>query len=264
MTDEIALLLPPSEGKAAGGDGPGWDPADGRFGALAPERLAVARLLAAHMAGPDDVVGKLLGVGGRHLERARAADAAVVGAPTLPARQRYEGVVHAHIGPETLDPVATARAVEEVVVVSGLLGLAGWDDPLPDYRLKMGARLGELGRLSRWWRPTIAEQLRPIVEERLVIDLLPGEHADAWEHDHPNRLRVRFEEVAASGRARRASGHAAKAVKGRLARHLLSRSGDPLDALADFAAEGWVFDEERSVLRAASRTAGDAVYVRNV
>lgn len=258
------ILLPPSEGMAEGGTGPGWDPAEGRFGALATERAAVARLLAAVMAGPAPATAKLLGVGGAHLARAVAANAAVVGAPTSPACERYRGVVHTHLDTASLSPSAADRAADELVVVSGLLGLVGWHDPVPDHRLKMGARLGELGRLSRWWRAPIRAQLDPLATDRPVVDLLPAEHADALEPAGPPRLRVRFTDAVPGGGTRRASGHAAKAVKGRLARHLVERSGDVAAALASFAAEGWTFDEAASDLDPGPSRGGDAVYVRSI
>lgn len=256
----VTILLPPSEGKAEGGGGPGWDPAGGRFGSLAPERLVVGRALAAAVQDPS--AAQLLGVGGTHLARAVAADLALLGAPTLPAHERYRGVVHTHLDPATLRPAAATRAAAEVVFVSGLLGLVGWSDPVPDYRIKMGARLPPLGRLSRWWRPAIAAQLRPLLGEHLVVDLLPTEHADAWDHDGPERLRVRFVDLTPSGGVRRASGHAAKAVKGRLARHLLSRRGDPRRSLAGFTADGWTFDATSSTLRPRTGRCGEAVFTR--
>ena len=87
----LTLLLPPSEGKAPGGaPGMPWQAASGRFAAeLGLRRAEVAAALA--VVGGGDA--RLLGVSGAHLERARTANAALVGAPTLPAGQRYTGVV---------------------------------------------------------------------------------------------------------------------------------------------------------------------------
>jgi hypothetical protein len=35
----------------------------------------------------------------------------------------------------------------------GLWGVVAPRDPIPDYKLKMGASIGRLGKLSTWWRP---------------------------------------------------------------------------------------------------------------
>ncbi|MCC5951888.1 MAG: peroxide stress protein YaaA [Acidimicrobiia bacterium] len=223
----LTILLPPSEGKTPGGDGPPWTPASGRYGrSLGEHRGQVA----AALAEADGGDAALLGAKGDLLERARAANRAVVGAPTLPAWRRYEGVVWEHLDLGSLSSEARATARRSVLVVSALTGVSGVADPLPDHRLKLSVRLGDLGRLDRWWRPVVSDTLDRALRGRLVIDLLPNEHRAAWEPD-PQRYdlrRVRFTDGSGA-----AIGHGAKAAKGLLARALLGAS-DP-EALLD----GW-------------------------
>ena len=232
-TRALAILLPPSEGKAAGGDGPGWVPASGRFAALGPQRTAVVKALAKAKGGDQ----KLLGVGGNHLARGRAANTALAkGAPTMPASARYTGVVYDHIDLASLRPSARKAATESIVVFSGLLGVCGIDDPIPDYRLKMGARLAPMGIMARWWKPTLSAALNEWLRGRVVIDLLPNDHATAWSPEPANyaaHVRVSFVEGSGSN-AGAVIGHDAKAAKGLLVRHLLERGGDAERALASF------------------------------
>ena len=55
---DVALLLPPSEGKAPGGGEPGWDPASGRFGAeLERPRRSIARALSRAKGGDARLLG---------------------------------------------------------------------------------------------------------------------------------------------------------------------------------------------------------------
>lgn len=229
-TVPFAILLPPSEGKAEGGDGPGWSTDDGAFGAtIAPQRAQVVAALA--RAGGGDQT--LLGVGGAHLTRAQSANVQLLGAPTLPAWRRYTGVVWDHLDVAGLPPGARARASASVVVLSGLLGLAALDDPVPDYRLKMGARLGTLGGLARWWREPLSATLNAWLAGRVVVDLLPHEHAAAWVPD-PARYRA-WHRVGFVERDGKVAGHDAKAAKGLLARHLLTSRAAPARALASFS-----------------------------
>jgi cytoplasmic iron level regulating protein YaaA (DUF328/UPF0246 family) len=223
----VAILLPPSEGKAEGGAAPKWRAESGRFGgALAAKR----RTLAAALAEANGGNAALLGVGGRHLERALIANRALVGAPTMPARARYVGVVHDHVGFADLPKGAAARAGESVVIVSGLLGLVALDDPIPDYRLKMGARLGSYGLLSNWWSRELSAVLNEWLQGRVVIDVLPAEHRAAWKPDPSLEVhQVRFVE-----RSGKVAGHDAKAAKGLLVRHLLTSRAAPSRALAGF------------------------------
>lgn len=225
-TTSLTVLLPPSEGKAPDGVDPGWSPDRGTFGeALAERRDEVVDALAAAGGGNQ----KLLGVGGAHLERAMQSNRVLLGAPTLPAWRRYTGVVWDHLDPATL----TAAQRRSIVVVSGLHGLARADDPVPDYRLKMGASLPPMGKLSTWWRPVLGPALASVTRRRTVVDLLPQEHRAAFTEDDREQFVV-IELVERSGAP---GGHAAKAAKGRLARHLLT-SGLPLDqALATWTDE---------------------------
>jgi uncharacterized protein len=231
------LLLPPSEGKAGGGDGPGWSTDDGVFGpALHEQRAWLVDALAD--AGGGDT--RLLGVSGPHLDRAQGANRSLLGAPTLPAWRRYTGVVWDHLDPASL----TAAQRRSIVVVSGLLGLARGDDPVPDYRLKMGAALPSTGTLSSWWRPTLTTELLRFSRRRFVVDLLPNEHRAALDIaalDRPKRV-SRWVSVVIRERDGGAGGHAAKAAKGELARHVLTHDGSPLDALHSWRHERFVLE----------------------
>jgi alkylated DNA nucleotide flippase Atl1 len=221
----LTILLPPSEGKAPGGGRTGWEVDSGRFGeALGPSRTAVARALA--RAGGGDA--RLLGVGGEALARSRAANVALVGAPTLPAWRRFTGVVWDHLDVGSLHGTARRRANRSVVVVSALAGLSALTDPLPDHRLKLSASLPPMGRLSTWWRDELSAELDRVLARRLVVDLLPQEHSAAWRGDPAGHDRRRVTFV---GRDGRIAGHTAKAAKGLLARALL-QSEDPADVLA--------------------------------
>jgi cytoplasmic iron level regulating protein YaaA (DUF328/UPF0246 family) len=220
--DVPILLLPPSEGKATGGAGPGWQPSSGSFGALAARRAEVVRALAAADGGDE----RLLGARGDTARRAAAANRRLLGAPTLPAWRRYTGVVWDHLDPATLPAAARRR----IVVVSGLLGLARGDDPVPEHRLKMGADLPPLGRLARWWHADLTAALTRRARGRTVVDLLTRELRAAWT---PSGVRgVAVDLVRPDGRP---GGHGAKAAKGRLARAVLT---DGLDALQHWDREG--------------------------
>ena len=226
---ELAVLLPPSEGKAAGGDGPAWTVDAGEFAALARQRRSVVAALTRARGGNE----RLLGVGGAHLDRARAANRELeAGPPSRPAAERYTGVVHGHLDLATLPTAARRRASASIIVLSGLLGAVGIDDPTPGYRLKMGAVLPPMGRLSRWWRPALSVALNERLTDRFVVDLLPQEHAAAWQPE-PGAFRA-VVKVSFVERDGKVAGHDAKAAKGLLVRHLVRSTGDPLRALERF------------------------------
>ena len=169
----LVILLPPSEGKAEGGSAPKWKATSGDFGkAFGTYRSQIATALE-ELGGGD---AKLLGVGGKHLARAQEINTSIIGAPTMAAHERYTGVVWDHLSPTTMSVKVRARATESIIVLSGLLGLVGFDDQIPDYKLKMGASFAPIGKLSTWWREPLSKVLNARLARHHVIDLLPNEH----------------------------------------------------------------------------------------
>jgi hypothetical protein len=229
-TGPFFLLIPPSEGKASGGrTGTSWDCESGAVGTLlADHRIIIARQLVTVKGGD----GILLGVKGHHLSRAQEANRTLVGAPTLPAWRRYTGVVWDHMNLESFPTSERTAALKRIFVPSGLAGLVRADDPLPDYRLKMGARLCPLGLMSAWWRDELTMALTSVLKGRTVIDLLPQEHRGAFQwNDIATAVRVDL--VSKTGGI--VGGHNAKAAKGLLAQHLLmSRGTDIAKILSGF------------------------------
>ncbi len=224
------ILLPPSEGKATGGEKKlKYASNSGVFGsALGEFRSEVADVLA-HLKGGD---GKLLGVKGDLLTRAQQANASLVGAPTLPAWQRYTGVVWDHLDLVSFSGPIRVAATKRIVVPSGFAGLVRADDPLPDYRLKMGARLAPIGLMSTWWRDDLTVALLGHTKKSPVIDLLPQEHRSAFDWSLVT-THVRVDLVSRTGGV--VGGHNAKAAKGLLAKHLLlSKESDIQRMVASF------------------------------
>ncbi len=226
------VLVPPSEGKSAGGTRRRTH--DTFADLLASPRDDVRRALQSELSSRDrDAWGRLLGAKGELLDRVLMANAAAScdEGPWLPAWRRFTGVVWTYLDPATLSPAERSR----VLVPSGLLGLSRGSDPVPDFRLGMKASLSGLGTLSTYWRPHVTTALTAISKGRPVVDFLPNEHAAALGPEivtSPMFVRVRF--LSADGVS--AAGHDAKAVKGVAIRVVLREGLDALRSL-DFA--GW-------------------------
>ena len=244
------ILLPPSEGKATGGDGPPWWP-----GAMAIDldarRERVMAALATAMRRSEAERGRLLGVKGATLATATAANRSVATSPTMPAIERYTGVLYDALDYRSLPAACRRRLDASVVIVSGLWGLGAPTDPIPDYKLKMGVTLGRLGALSRWWRDELSERLAEHATDRTVWNLLPNEHAAAWRA--PEGLRqwsVRFLEPGRDGSLIVAS-HRNKLLKGALVRFLVANPSAGVDELAEWKHPmGFRLDPSRDEVRA--------------
>ena len=242
------ILLPPSEGKAPGGDGPPW-----KRGSLSveldTERARVIHALAAAMKGNEASRTKLLDVKGKALAAATAADRAVAKTPTLPAIERYTGVLYDALDHRSLSATQRRRLDASVVIFSGLWGAIMPGDPIPDYKLKMGAALAPLGKLSTWWREPLSARLAELAAGRHVWNLLPNEHAAAW--DPPAGLEqwtVRFLER--RNGALTPVSHDNKSLKGALVRYLLANpSAEPADLAAWKHPAGYRLDRKRTERR---------------
>lgn len=215
MAVRTLILIPPSEGKAPGGDGPPW-----ATGTMAIEALD----------RPRRALGRALG----------AADPARR-APTLPAIERYTGVLYKELDAASLPAPARRRLERTVLIASGRWGLVAPGDPIPHYKLKMSANVAPLGKLSTWWRPEVTAALGPLVAKRLVWDLLPIEHAASVDWSalaHRERATVRF----VDSRGATVS-HWNKLLKGSLVRWLATTGATSIDALEAFDhPQGYVWD----------------------
>jgi cytoplasmic iron level regulating protein YaaA (DUF328/UPF0246 family) len=227
------ILLPPSEGKATEGEGPPWAPGTMALDLDDRRERVVAGLLSA-MRANETARAKLLGVKGAALAAATAANRAVREAPTMPAIERYTGVLYDALDAGSLTAVPRRRLDACVLILSGLWGAVTPRDPIPDYKLKMGASLARLGRLSAWWRADLSAAIAVRAEGRHVWNLLPNEHAAAWQApDGLAQWSVRFLEPGADG-ALVAASHRNKSLKGALVRHLLAHPRTTPATLADW------------------------------
>ncbi|MCH8910716.1 MAG: peroxide stress protein YaaA [Chloroflexi bacterium] len=252
MAGEPLILLPPSEGKASGGDGSPLDFGSLSFGPLNPTRVRMAKALVQLSQRPRSSK-KLLGVKGAALEKAMADNARLQIAPTLPAIERYTGVMYDAIHYRSLDGDAREAFGSTVIIMSGLFGMVRPFDMIPAYKLKMGARLLRNKTCAAVWKPLISKSLANVAQNGVIWDLLPNEHAAAWDPStvpYKTRFTVKFVERAASGQLKTVT-HLSKLLKGALVRHLVSNSAEAgtaesaLQLAAGFShPEGYKFDPD--------------------
>jgi len=223
MSPKLLILLPPSEGKASGGEGPPIDLDTLSFESLNKTRTPMVKSLG-QLSGKPRVAQKLLGVKGVALETARADNAGLLESPTLPAIERYTGVMYDSIDYKSLDADARERFGQSTIIMSGLFGIIRPYDMIPAYKLKMGAKLRLNKTCAAIWKPLISKTLATSVKSSVIWDLLPNEHSAAW---HPSlvacdvRFTVKFLETGRDGKLKTVS-HWSKALKGALVRHLVS------------------------------------------
>jgi len=212
---------------------------------LDESRREVMTALGRAMRGSAASRQKLLGVGKAAADTATQTNRTVGESPTMPAIARYTGVLYDALDAATLPAAARKRLEARVRIFSGLWGVVSPADLIPDYKLKMGASLPRLGKLSTWWRAEMGGLLDVTAQGRVVWDLRPNEHAAAWRiGDTPSRIiLVEFLEER-PGRGLVTVSHWNKLLKGILTRHLVSIGRPTVDSLADFEFDGFAWEPD--------------------
>jgi hypothetical protein len=249
MAAPFLILLPPSEGKAVGGDGPPLDLESLSFGELGSARTQMIKAVG-RLSEKPRVAQKTLGVKGVALEKARTDNSEVLGAPTMPAIERYTGVMYDSIDYASLDETAKEVFGENTVIMSGLFGAVRPFDMIPTYKLKMGATVRGKKSCATVWKPLITKSLAPVALGRIIWDLLPNEHNAAWDPSkvgYERRYTIKFLEADKDGQMKTVN-HWSKALKGALVRFLVANpdlagsAGSVIDLLKNFShPEGYEF-----------------------
>ncbi len=223
----MIVLLPPSETKHAGGNGPPLNLAALSYADLTQLRAALVDELVALAADPA-ASRRALGLSAKQdaeIER----NGALRVASTMPAIHRYTGVLYDALDFASLSGAAATRAKARLVIGSALFGLLRADDPIPAYRLSATSKLPARPTLSARWRPVLEPELARACAAELLVDLRSGSYAALGKV--PNAVHVEVLSERADG-TRTVVSHFNKAHKGRLARALATTRSEPGDAAA--------------------------------
>ena len=238
----MLVLLPPSEGKAAGRRGRPLDLEQLSFPELHGTRVAVLDALIDNSRGPDalDVLGAPKGAAD-----AVAGNLELRTAPAMRVSQLYTGVLYDALDLGSLDAAAKRRASRWLVVISALFGALRPTDRVPPYRLSMGVDLPGIGKLASMWQEPLARVLPAVAGDGVVVDLRSAAYVAAWRPtgDVAERT-VNVHVVRDEPGGRTAVSHMAKHTRGLVARYLLESGAGPAtpDDLAAALAERFVVD----------------------
>jgi uncharacterized protein len=207
----MLVLLPPSEGKSEPEAG---EPVD--LGSLAfAEQL-----------------------GERRERLLDAFDPGLRKAPAAPAAEVYTGVLFNRLKL----PGLPVKARRRVLIASALWGFVRPEDRIPYYKFPPKTRLDGIGPPAAYWRPALAEAM-PDKEGDLIVDMRSGAYSSFWKPKRATLLPARaFME---SNGQRKVVSHMAKAVRGDVARVLLTAKkapSNPESAVAVVEAAGFAVE----------------------
>ncbi|MCU1443368.1 MAG: hypothetical protein JWQ59_1518 [Cryobacterium sp.] len=223
----MLVLLPPSETKRDGGLGDPLNYGALGFPKLNARRRPLVRALRALARDPEATTAAL-GLGRTQLSEI-GRNRTVTVSPTMPAIDRYTGVLYDALDAASLGQQARESAGSHVVVHSALFGLIGALDLIPAYRMSHDSRLPGI-TLRKHWSDAISAALGtvsgPILDLRSEAYVALGPVPAAAESVF---LRVVTE--GADGQ-KRALNHFNKKSKGEFTRALVQRS-QPVETIAE-------------------------------
>jgi cytoplasmic iron level regulating protein YaaA (DUF328/UPF0246 family) len=230
----MKILLAPSETKREGGSR-SFDPCRLLFPELSPlRRELLERYRALLREGDPKGLHTLFGLK-REEEIARYASHDPLGAPVLPAVERYTGVAYDHLDYPSLPEKAREYVRQNVVIFSNLFGPVLAGDPLPDYRLKQGAPLGEIRTEGRY-REAATPLLEAWLEGEDLLDLRAGYYDKFYKPSLPYTS-LKFL------KGGKVVSHWAKAYRGLVLRHLALNGTESLEAFLALEIPGLTLEE---------------------
>ncbi|HEY1488851.1 MAG TPA: peroxide stress protein YaaA [Micromonosporaceae bacterium] len=222
----MLILLPPSEGKTAGGRGRPLDLANLSFPELAAARGRVLAALVEECRTDPVEAAMMLGLGPTQADEV-VRNSALPTAPTRPAIDLYTGVLYDALDFATLGSTGKSLLRRSAVIFSGLWGAVRLGDRIPAYRLSIGVNLPGLGGLGAYWRSEMSTSMAAAAGGGLVIDLRSGAYRTMWAPANVAGIRVLHERTAAGVTTRTVVSHFNKATKGRILRDLAQAGARP-------------------------------------
>lgn len=213
----MLILLPPSETKRPGGRGAPLDTRTLALPSLGPQREAVTDALVG-LSADEDEAARVLKLSER--QRGEIADnAALRSSPTMPAVDRYTGVLFDALDAPSLSAASRRWLGAHVLIQSAPFGPIRATDPIPAYRLAAGTALPGIPPLRRLWADSVTSALADLAPS-FVLDLRSEAYAALG--PVPAGVSSAYLRVVTSGAdgVTRALNHFNKHAKGELVRAL--------------------------------------------
>jgi uncharacterized protein len=197
------------------------------WAALDPAREQVIRALQEVSKEPEHAA-KALKLGKKSIQEA-AKNLELWTSATMPALERYTGVLYDALDYSTLSEDAIKRAGEKLFIQSALFGLVPALEGIPDYRLSAGSKLPGLN-LKNIWRNAHAAVWPRLQGE--VLDMRSESYVEL--NPVPDAIKSYFVEVIdqSSGRA---LNHFNKKAKGAFTRAALENQLERVEDVAKIA-----------------------------
>lgn len=251
MTNYI-ILLPPSEGKKKRGD----ESMPLRlvknfkqynyFKNLWIEREEIyGKLREAITKSSFKDLEKIFDLKGKNLQDVIEITSDLLNQETMPAIQRYNGVMFNAIDYINMNENKKKNFEESVIFIDGMFGLLKPLDLIPEYKLKITSKFLDIN-ITKFWQEKLKSILSGEFKEKLVVDILPESHKKViTKNEDYNIISIKFCEVKENKLIN--VGHDSKKLKGEIVNYLVEKENITREYIKEFKhTMGYKFSEKYS------------------
>jgi len=251
MTNYI-ILLPPSESKKTGGDE--TKPLrliknfkkDNYFETLWIEREEIyGKLRETISKSTHEELEKILDLKGKNLQNAIEINSDLLNKETMPAIERYDGVMFKAIEYNKLNEKQKENFNNSTIFIDGMFGLLRPQDKIPEYKLKINSKFSDID-ITKYWKQNLIGLFHSLFKEKIIIDILPETHRKVVTIPSDSKYyQIKFM-IEKNGKNVNV-GHDSKKLKGELIQYISNKEQITRKYLEEFKhKDGYIFNEKLS------------------
>lgn len=225
---DYTILLPPSEGKISGGDEnkpyrlvENLKKYNSFTSLINPRSHLYEQLLYAVNHYSWEEVEKIFEVKGKNLDYVIDIVQDMLNLPTMPAINRFSGVMFKAIDYDSMKEVQRNNFETKVLFVDGLFGVLRPQDYIPEYKLKITSKIGEIN-CTHYWQKELGGLFNYLFKDKVIIDMLPQTHRKVLSLPiNCTYFKIIFAKIK-DGKFKE-EGHNSKKLKGELIRYITQK-----------------------------------------
>ena len=261
------ILIPPSEGKNPTDDEQKFSLDNISFSSLNTKRSKLIDYLCENDLSIENY-SSIFNISSRNYEKINAINSNIKYSRVLSTIDRYTGVLYDYLDYSNLDEIVKFNFNNSVIIFSGLFGLLRPEDKIPNYKLKMGTKLIDNEKLSRYWNDDITRVLKNLLNDQIVCNFLPNEFMLAFDNKKitpRHELNFTFLQENKQGELKSVT-HWTKALRGSLIRYLLMQVNN-LDSINELTSISKSFTNKSQYefsknLSKITKTKSEIVYIK--
>lgn len=174
----LKILFSPSEGKNVGGNAAAKE----IFGATSARDEILKKYNEIVNSGDEEQIKSLFGI--KKFDDCKAYIENIFDAPLMSAIERYDGVAYDYLDFNSLESQAQNYLKENTIIFSNLYGPILGGDPIPNYKVKQGNKIGDI-EPDKFYKERFSYQLDLYLAKSEILDLRAGYYDKFYKTTQP-------------------------------------------------------------------------------